>query len=183
MNDDDPAITDQTDIDDGQIDAIAFEIARLTKLRDRTNAQIATLTHGEIEPAAFGILFQLIHTGPVRSGALAEALYSDASTISRQVASLVKRGLIERRADPSDGRVSVLDVTEAGRTVAAQIRVRRNDSLRQMLEGWTPGERDIFSDLLRRFVDGYEVTRQRMLADMAAHKDLQSYYAPAENNS
>ncbi|MEC3916527.1 MarR family winged helix-turn-helix transcriptional regulator [Nocardia sp. CDC160] len=184
MTDDDPAITQPpADIDDGLVDAIAFEIARLTKLRDRTNAQIAALTSGEIEPAAFAILFQLIHCGPKRSGALAEALYSDASTISRQVAGLVKRGLIERRADPTDGRVSVLDVTEAGRAVAAQIRARRNDSLRHMLEDWTPEERDVFSNLLRRFVDGYEVTRQRMLADMAAHKDLQSYYAPAENNS
>ncbi|AYF78584.1 MarR family transcriptional regulator [Nocardia yunnanensis] len=170
-------------MDDGLVDAIALEIARLTKLRDRTNAQIAALTEGEIEPAAYAILFQLIHTGPKRSGALAEALYSDASTVSRQVASLVKRGLIERRADPADGRVSVLDVTDAGRAVAAQIRARRNDSLRQMLRGWTPEELDTFSNQLRRFVDGYEESRQRMLADLAAHKDLQSYYAPAEKNS
>ncbi|MEV6095877.1 MarR family winged helix-turn-helix transcriptional regulator [Nocardia sp. NPDC051981] len=182
MTDDDPAIT-PTDIDDGLVDAIAYEIARLTKLRDRTNAQVASMTQGEIEPAAFSILFQLIHDGPKRSGALAEALYSDASTISRQVASLVKRGLIERRADPADGRVSVLDVTDTGRTVAAQIRARRNDSLRQMLVGWDPDERETFAALLRRFVDGYEETRQRMLADIAAHKDLQSYYAPAESNS
>ncbi|MFE5284239.1 MarR family winged helix-turn-helix transcriptional regulator [Nocardia sp. NPDC056611] len=181
MTDDDPAPT--TDIDDGLVDAIAYEIARLTKLRDRTNAQISALTGGEIEPAAFSILFQLIHGGPKRSGALAEALYSDASTISRQVASLVKRGLIERRADPADGRASVLDVTPAGRTVAAQIRARRNDSLRDMLTDWTPGEREVFSRLLHRFVDGYEGTRQRMLADIAAHKDLKSYYEPAESNS
>ncbi|WP_433562735.1 MarR family winged helix-turn-helix transcriptional regulator [Nocardia sp. CA-151230] len=182
MTDDDPAIT-PTDIDDGLIDTIAYEIARLTKLRDRTNAQIATMSQGEIEPAAYAILFQLIHGGPKRSGALAEALYSDASTISRQVASLVKRGLIERRADPADGRVSVLDVTDTGRAVAAQIRARRNDSLRHMLTGWDPGERETFAELLTRFVDGYEETRQRMLADMAAHKDLHSYYAPAESNS
>ncbi|MVU81070.1 MarR family transcriptional regulator [Nocardia sp. ET3-3] len=170
-------------MDDGLVDAIAYEIARLTKLRDRTNAQIAAITEGEIEPAAYAILFQLIHSGPVRSGALAEALYSDASTISRQVASLVKRGLIERRADPADGRVSVLDVTAAGRAVATQIRARRNESLRRMLADWTPEELDTFSTQLHRFVDGYEVTRQRMLADIAAHKDLQSYYAPAESNS
>ncbi|MTE12727.1 MarR family transcriptional regulator [Nocardia sp. CT2-14] len=141
------------------------------------------MTQGEIEPAAFSILFQLIHGGPKRSGALAEALYSDASTISRQVAGLVKRGLIERCADPADGRVSVLDVTDAGREVAAQLRARRNDSLRHILTDWAPGERDIFAELLRRFVDGYEETRQRMLADIAAHKDLQSYYEPAESNS
>ncbi|MFF0608203.1 MarR family winged helix-turn-helix transcriptional regulator [Nocardia tengchongensis] len=182
MTDDDPATT-PTDIDDGLVDAIAYQIARLTKLRDRTNAQISALTAGEIEPAAFSILFQLIHGGPKRSGALAEDLYSDASTISRQVAGLVKRGLIERRADPADGRASVLDVTDAGRTVAAQIRARRNDSLRGMLTDWAPAERESFAALLHRFVDGYEETRQRMLADIAAHRDLNSYYEPAESNS
>ena len=74
-------------------------------------------------------------------------------------------------------------MTDAGREVATQIRARRNDSLRHMLQDWAPGERETFAELLTRFVDGYEETRQRMLADITAHKDLHSYYAPAESNS
>ncbi|WP_405485433.1 MarR family winged helix-turn-helix transcriptional regulator [Nocardia sp. NBC_00511] len=177
---DDPA---KDDLADELLDTIGFQIGRLSKLRDRTNVQIAAATNGEIEPAAFAILFQLIHCGPIRSGVLAEALYSDASTISRQVAGLVKRGLIERRADPADGRVSVLAITDAGRAVATQIRIRRNEALGQVMRDWTPAERDTFSQLLVRFIDGYEVNRQHMLNDLSGHKDLQSYYAPPENNS
>ncbi|WP_330185346.1 MarR family transcriptional regulator [Nocardia sp. NBC_01503] len=151
-------------VTDDVTDAVANQIIRLSRLRDRTNAQIAAATNGEVEPAAFAILFKLIHNGPMRSGALAEALYSDASTISRQAANLVKRGFIERRADPSDGRASVLAVTDRGREVAAEIRVRRNDTLREIMADWAPGEQDLFATLLTRFVDGYEHTRSTKVA-------------------
>ena len=42
-------------------------------------------------------------------------LCADPSTVSRQVASLVKAGLVERQADPDDGRASILVPTELGR--------------------------------------------------------------------
>ena len=103
---------------DAAIDLIAQQLVRLGRIRERTNAQIHATSQGEIEVAAYGIIFKLLHDGPMRSGELAEALYSDASTISRQVAGLVKRGLIERRADPDDGRASVLVVTDDGRTAS-----------------------------------------------------------------
>ncbi|WP_245717214.1 MarR family winged helix-turn-helix transcriptional regulator [Nocardia jejuensis] len=177
---DDPATTA---IPDGVLDTIGFQITRLTKLRDRTNAQIAALTNGEVEPGAFAILFHLIHQGPVRSGVLAEGLFSDASTISRQVATLVKRGLIERRADPADGRVSVLAITDAGLAAAAEIRARRNQSLSTILGAWTPDERESFAELLHRFVDDYEVNRQEMLANLATHKELHPYFRAPEKNS
>lgn len=170
---DDPS----ADIPDVLIDGVARQLLRLHRLRERTYAQIAAASSGEIEPAAFAILFQLVCNGPMRSGALAEALYSDASTISRQVATLVKRGFLERRADATDGRVSVLAVTEAGREAAAEIRARRNQTLRQIMADWTPDERDSFSGLLLRFVDDYESTRSAVLASLYPTSQ------PAESNS
>ncbi|QLY32938.1 MarR family winged helix-turn-helix transcriptional regulator [Nocardia huaxiensis] len=174
---------------DELLDSIGFQIGRLGKLRDRTTAQIVAASHGEIEPAAFSILFQLLQAGPMRSGALAEAMYSDASTISRQVAALVKRGVLERRADPDDGRVSVLAVTDFGREVAAKMRVRRNEGLRMILSDWTAEERDLFAGLLRRFVDGYEITRQHLLTELTENPpfdrktDNESKTDTAESNS
>ncbi|MCM6775702.1 MarR family transcriptional regulator [Nocardia sp. CDC159] len=148
---------------DEVIDQIAQQLIRLGKLRERTQAQIAAMSGGEIEVAAYGIIFRLLCDGPMRSGALAEALYSDASTISRQVAHLVKRGLIERRADPADGRASVLVVTDAGREVAAEIRKRRNETLARVMTDWTDDERALLGSLLRRFVDDYEAARPAIL--------------------
>ncbi|RDI68746.1 MarR family winged helix-turn-helix transcriptional regulator [Nocardia pseudobrasiliensis] len=148
---------------DAVIDQIAQQLIRLGKIRERTQAQIAAISGGEIEVAAYGIIFRLLCDGPMRSGALADALYSDASTISRQVAHLVKRGLIERRADPADGRASVLVVTDAGREVAAEIRRRRNQTLDRVMANWDHDERALLGRLLHRFVDDYEAARPAIL--------------------
>ncbi len=146
------------------IDVIAQQLIRLGRIRDHTSSQIAAASHGEIETSAYGILFRLLHEGPMRSGALADALHSDASTISRQVAGLVKKGLIERRADPADGRVSVLAVTAAGREKAGRIRALRNEAIDRILGTWTGDDREQLARLLRRFVDDFEAARTDLLA-------------------
>jgi len=144
---------------DEVIDLLALQLIRLGRIRERTAAQIAAASGGEIEAASYGIIFRLLIDGPMRSGALAELLYSDASTISRQAAALVKRGLIERRADPADGRASVLAVTDAGRELAADLRRRRNEMLTGVLSHWTDDEREQLATVMRRFVDDYEQAR------------------------
>lgn len=148
---------------DEVINLIALQLIRLGRIRERTAAQIAAASGGEIEAASYGIIFRLLADGPMRSGALAELLYSDASTISRQVAALVKRGLIERRADPADGRASVLAVTDAGRELAAALRRRRNEMLSGVLSHWTDAEREQLATVMNRFVDDYEAARPGIL--------------------
>ncbi|MGF6883500.1 DNA-binding MarR family transcriptional regulator [Nocardia sp. GAS34] len=148
---------------DEVIDLIALQLIRLGRIRERTAAQIAAASGGEIEAASYGIIFRLLADGPMRSGALAELLYSDASTISRQAAALVKRGLIERRADPADGRASVLAVTDAGRELAASLRRRRNEALSTVLSHWSDDDREQLAHVMRRFVDDYEQARPAML--------------------
>ncbi len=145
------------------IDLIALQLIRLGRIRERTNAQVSAASGGEIEAASYGIIFRLLSDGPMRSGALAELLYSDASTISRQAAALVKRGIIERRADPADGRASVLAVTDAGRELAASLRQRRNAMLDTMLSHWSDEEREQLATVMRRFVDDYEQARPALL--------------------
>ncbi|WP_062995244.1 MarR family winged helix-turn-helix transcriptional regulator [Nocardia mikamii] len=145
------------------IDQIAQQLIRLGRIRERTNAQVAAASHGDVDLSAYRIIFRLLWDGPMRSGALAEAMYSDASTISRQVAALVKRGLLRREADPSDGRASVLIVTDAGKEMAAQLRARRNEMIGRILTGWNDPDRERFAVLLHRFVDDYESARPAML--------------------
>ncbi|BCK53613.1 MarR family winged helix-turn-helix transcriptional regulator [Nocardia wallacei] len=151
-------------MDDNEvIDTIGQQLIRLGRIRERTNAQIAAASGGEIEISAYSIIFRLLADGPMRSGTLAEAMFSDASTISRQVAGLVKRGLIERRADPDDGRASVLTVTDAGRELAEQLRKRRVEMLEHIVADWDRADREQLATLLRRFVDDYETARPGLL--------------------
>ncbi|ASF10479.1 putative MarR family transcriptional regulator [Nocardia brasiliensis NBRC 14402] len=158
-------------MDDQTIDTIAMQLTRLQRIRDRTAAQIGMWTKDGLDPAAFGALIRLCFDGPMRSGELAAALHSDASTVSRQVAQLVGRQLVERQADPADGRATVLVVTERGRAVAEQIRRRRNDNLSKVMAKWAPQTRAEFAELLRQFVDDFERTRPEMIAAMRRNWD------------
>ncbi|MEU7217428.1 MarR family winged helix-turn-helix transcriptional regulator [Nocardia iowensis] len=158
-------------MDDETIDTIAVQLTRLQRIRDRTAAQIGTWTKDGLDPAAFGALLRLCCDGPMRSGALAGALHADASTVSRQVAQLVGRQLVERQADPADGRATVLVVTDRGRAIAEQIRRRRNENLTRVMADWAPQSRADFAELLRRFVDDFERTRPEMIAAMRRNWD------------
>ncbi|MEU3015547.1 MarR family winged helix-turn-helix transcriptional regulator [Nocardia asteroides] len=148
------------------IDAIAVQLVRLHRLRDRTLAQIKD--RSGIDPAGFVVLFRLVCDGPMRSGALAEAVHSDASTVSRQVAQLVERGLVRRTADPDDGRATVLEATEHGRETAERIRTRRRESVAIVTEDWSDEDRASFAALLTRFVDDYDAARQTLLTRSTA---------------
>ncbi|MFF0541764.1 MarR family winged helix-turn-helix transcriptional regulator [Nocardia thailandica] len=153
---------------DRSIDAIATELVRLYRLRERNLAYYRE--KGGIDPAGFPVLFRLLCDGPMRSGALAEAVHSDASTVSRQVAALVERGLIERAADPADGRATVLTVTESGREVAEQIRRRRYESVAAVTGEWPETDRADFARLLARFVTDFERVKSVRL-DRVSGKD------------
>lgn len=167
------------DEDERSVDTIAIQLTRLQRIRDRTAAQLRT--RDGVDPAAFAILFRLLCDGPMRSGALADAVHSDASTISRHVAHLVERQLVERQADRNDGRATVLVVTELGREVAERIRRRRHENLTRVMAAWTPQDRVAFAGLLRQFVDDYELAKPAMLA--AIRNDQNLYRFEMENDS
>ena len=113
------------------------------------------------------LLGALITEGPMRSSALAESVYSDPSTISRQVAALVKAGLVERRADQEDGRASLLAVSEEGRRLVRGQRARRNAAYARMVGHWTDADRSRFVELLERFVDEHEKFLPDLVAEFA----------------
>ena len=163
MDGDNADPNDDTAAVDDPIDTIGNQLIRLGRIRERTSAQIAAASGEEFEISAYGIIFRLLADGPMRSGTLAEVMLSDASTISRQVAGLVKRGLIERRADPDDGRASMLVVTDSGHALAEQLRRRRSEILAHIVADWEPADRDQLATLLRRFVDDYEAARPTLL--------------------
>lgn len=75
--------------------------------------------------------------GPMRQSALAEHVHTDPSTVSRHVAELVGDGLVERQADPEDGRANLLALTTAGLEVVVTMRDARDARVAAALDGWT----------------------------------------------
>src|SRR4051795_4723832 len=89
-------------------------LSRLFRAAGRAKALDAA-TGGDFH--AVPVLLALRDRGPLRSQDLAEALFADPSTISRQVSQLAGRGYVERRPDPADRRASLLALTPLGSSV------------------------------------------------------------------
>ena len=121
-----------------------------------------------IDKTAMTLLTALRTIGPVRSNALAEAVFSDPSTISRQVAALVRDGLVERRADPDDGRASLLAVTDKGRKLLTTRHRQKSCSIARMLAHWPAADRELFVELLERFLADHERNIPNLINECAA---------------
>ena len=148
--------------------AVADNFVRLMRAFARNRAQLLAAAEHDVEWSAQMVLKCLANSGPQRSGTIAESLQSDPSTVSRQVAALVKEGLVERRADPEDGRATLLVLTEKADAVLKQHDDLRNQHFANMLADWN--ERDLrkFADLMARFTRDYESASSEFLSERAA---------------
>lgn len=118
-------------------DALGMQLVRMGRMLAHTKARfLRRRTDDGLETASYVLLFHLLGDGPQRTTALADAVYSDTSTVSRQIAALVRHGLVERRADPQDGRACLLAATEKGQNVLRQHRTQRNDAIARLLGDW-----------------------------------------------
>ncbi|MGM1060956.1 MarR family winged helix-turn-helix transcriptional regulator [Saccharothrix sp. Mg75] len=143
-------------------DRVGTALVRMNKMHACVAAH---MSKSGLDKASFVLLATLERLGPARSSALAEAVFSDPSTVSRQVATLVKEGLVERRADPEDGRASVLAVTGAGARLVDERRRQRNEALAGLFADWGPDDRLRFIEYFERFVGDYEKALPRFIAE------------------
>ena len=91
-------------------------------------------------PAA-SALSVIVYSGPITLGALASAEHVKPPTITRLVRDLEERGLVERTADPSDGRIQRVRATRTGKRTLEQGRARRVAVLTAALERLPAAER------------------------------------------
>jgi DNA-binding MarR family transcriptional regulator len=150
---------DSTSVD-AEYDQLSRELTRLNRLLDRAQSRFSASSPDGVERAAFILLARLVQDGPTRLSTLADAVHSDVSTVSRQVAQLVKLGLVERMPDPSDGRASLLSATDDGRRAFEEKRAHRNRDVAEVLSAWNPDDRATLCRLLGRFNDDYEARRR-----------------------
>jgi DNA-binding MarR family transcriptional regulator len=103
-----------------------------------------------LDRSGYLLLTLLANDGPLSIRLMAERFQLNMSTISRQVHALEANGLIQRKADELDARVSLIDITEKGHAALNSSKKYRRESYVDILEGWTKEEKDLFADLLTR---------------------------------
>lgn len=132
-------------------DAAVETIQReMTAFARRARASAGRM-HPELSLVSYTLLGHLEESGGCRATDLAAHYALDKSTVSRQVAALERAGLVERRQDPEDHRVQVLDLTEAGLSVLAQVTERRRTAVRERLEDWPTEDLERFARYLVRY--------------------------------
>jgi DNA-binding MarR family transcriptional regulator len=150
--------------------AVADSCVQLVRGFARVKAQLLAQSRDDVDWSAHLLLTRLASIGAVRSSELAEVMQSDPSTVSRQVATLVKDGYVERRADPIDGRASLLVVTERGEQVYAEHQRQRNEHYQRMLADWTEDECRAFAAMTARFTEGITAAQPAWYARPAANR-------------
>jgi DNA-binding MarR family transcriptional regulator len=124
------------------------DATRLRVALTRLARQLRTRSAVDVSPSQISALTRLDQCGPLRLGALAEAEGTSAPTASRLVDILEERGLVERVADPLDGRASVIGLTRQGRLLLEDMRERSTQVLRTGLDELSTAERTLLRDAL-----------------------------------
>jgi DNA-binding MarR family transcriptional regulator len=86
------------------------------------------------------VLFTVSRCGPVRMSDLAREEDVNPTMLSRVVAGLAERGLLDRAPDPDDRRAVVVAATDAGLRLRDESRRARTAVLAEVLEGLQPAE-------------------------------------------
>ena len=117
-------------------------IGRLNRSIRQTRAGAA------LTPSQYEVLVTIVGQGPLRLADLALAEGLNPTMLSRIAGKLEASGLVDRVADPGDGRVVHLAASPGGRALVQQVRDERADALSEALEGLTDDDRRRLSDAL-----------------------------------
>ena len=113
----------------------------------------ATLEASEVDA-----LDQVMWTESGRMHEIAEGLQIDASTATRAVDRLVRRGLVERARDPNNGRFVQVAMTDEGRRVHGELLERRLEFVSKVLDQFDENDREVLVRLLPDLADAVTAT-------------------------
>ncbi|MBX6722410.1 MAG: MarR family transcriptional regulator [Dactylosporangium sp.] len=97
---------------------------------------------GDLTGTQLSAMTSLELAGAMTPRELAEVERVQPPTMTKIIARLEERGLVQRTPHPTDGRQVILSVTDEGRAVLAMHERARGEWLTRMLDRLTPEERD-----------------------------------------
>ncbi len=116
--------------------------SRLRLTIGRTSRRLRQEGGGEIPSSQYSALVSVDRHGPLTPSELAVHERIQRPTATRVLAKLEDAGLIERTADPHDGRSTLVTTTPAGRALLGQVRHAKDAFLERHLETLTDHELD-----------------------------------------
>lgn len=131
--------------DAAALQAAVADLVRVYQFRDRDS-----ICCHDVSVTQCYALETLVAHGPMRLRTLAERLFLDKSTTSRVVATLVRKGYVEQKADARDGRATTLSATRQGQRLCTRIADDLVAQQKQLLEDLDPEVRAGVVQVVRR---------------------------------
>ena len=129
--------------------ALAAELERLFTALVREGGRLGFTEQTQLSPMQRFALAAAVDRGPLRLGALADAIGTTDATATRTVQSLEREGLVARARDAADGRGVVIEATREGRALVSRGRRRTTQLLDRLLQGVGEEDRARLVELLR----------------------------------
>ncbi len=163
-----------------ELERALLRLARTARRAGRRTAD--TLSPG-LDESGYTLVVAADRLGATHACELADALGLDKSTVSRQLSALVERGLVERTADPDDGRAQVVSLSPDGRARLAASRTSHRADLAHAVADWSPAELEDAVRVLSRLSDGLAAAAHRHEAPEAhAHHHQQHHHATTQES-
>ena len=136
-------------------DAVRLAMA-VSRLRSRIRTEAGIRSTG-IPISQLAVLARIIREAPTTAAALAAGEHVTQQAIAQSLATLKERGLVEKQADPGDGRKSLVTATAAGVELMDGIAASREEWLTLAIDAAvSPEERPLLAEaieLLERIAD------------------------------
>ncbi|MGW4794701.1 MarR family winged helix-turn-helix transcriptional regulator [Nonomuraea sp. NPDC004297] len=127
----------------------AYRRLATTLNRAKTHERLTAAAGVRLDRPDVQILVTLLDAGePRRIGMIAESLQVESPHVTRHVAALEQRGLVERVRDPADGRAWRIALTEDGAEAAESCRRVTSQWFESALADWPEPERAELARLL-----------------------------------
>ena len=120
-----------------------------------TPTRLRGALHPDMEPAAYGLLVILQREGSMRLTDLAASIGVGKPSVSRQIAMLEQLGLVQKTADPLDGRAQAISLTEDGLRQLSTAQAARKEAFHQLMEDWSLSDLRTLGNLISQLNQTY----------------------------
>lgn len=145
-----------------ELDVSAMGIfGRLARLAKGTEGRLeANFRRYDLQGSTFDLLATLRRHGEpftLNPTQLQQAMMLSSGATTHRIDLLEKRGLVERRPDPSDRRGTLIKPTPDGKTLVDEVVVAHLETENELLAGLTEKERRELTVLLKTWAAGLEL--------------------------
>ncbi|MFI7128882.1 MarR family winged helix-turn-helix transcriptional regulator [Nonomuraea sp. NPDC050153] len=133
------------------IEAVTFAVLTASRLLVAIAARSLTAVEETVTLPQFRLLVIISVHGPMKLVALAEQLAVNPSTALRMVDRLTAAELVTRNVNPRDRREILIDLTENGHRIVAEVTARRRQEIADVVRRLAPEQRAALVEAMRAF--------------------------------